>query len=271
MRHEGAIEKFIGDAVMAVFGIPTVREDDAMRAVRAANEMRHALEEVNEQLELRWGVRLQARTGVNTGEVIAGDASRGEGFVSGRRCQRRRPARAGSVTRRDPDRRADAGAGPQRGVGPAGGAAGAQGQEPTRAGLLAPRRRCCRRRRGSGAQLTAGRPGARAGRAARRLRPHGEREELRAGNRRRAGRHREVAADERVRRLARRVGQGGDRPLPLLRGRPHVLAAARDRGGAGRDRGRRQRRGGPGEGRAVAAGRRRPGLGGRAGGRRARA
>ena len=83
MRHEGAIEKFIGDAVMAVFGIPTVREDDALRAVRAANEMRHALEEVNEQLELRWGVRLQARTGVNTGEVIAGDASRGEGFVSG--------------------------------------------------------------------------------------------------------------------------------------------------------------------------------------------
>ena len=83
MRHEGAIEKFIGDAVMAVFGIPTVREDDAMRAVRAADEMRHALDEVNEQLDLRWGVRLQARTGVNTGEVIAGDASRGEGFVSG--------------------------------------------------------------------------------------------------------------------------------------------------------------------------------------------
>ena len=83
MRHEGAIEKFIGDAVMAVFGIPTVREDDAMRADQAADEMRHALDEVNEQLDLRWGVRLQARTGVNTGEVIAGDASRGEGFVSG--------------------------------------------------------------------------------------------------------------------------------------------------------------------------------------------
>ncbi len=83
MRHEGVIEKFIGDAVMAVFGIPTVREDDALRAVRAADEMRHALEGINEQLELRWGVQLQARTGVNTGEVIAGDSSRGEGFVSG--------------------------------------------------------------------------------------------------------------------------------------------------------------------------------------------
>jgi class 3 adenylate cyclase len=83
MRHEGVIEKFIGDAVMAVFGIPTVREDDALRAVRAADGMRQALGEVNEQLELRWGVRLQARTGVNTGEVIAGDPTRGDGFVSG--------------------------------------------------------------------------------------------------------------------------------------------------------------------------------------------
>jgi class 3 adenylate cyclase len=83
MRHEGAIQKFIGDAVMAVFGMPTVHEDDAVRAVRAADEMRAALRELNEQLDLRWGVRLQARTGVNTGEVIAGDAADGEGFVSG--------------------------------------------------------------------------------------------------------------------------------------------------------------------------------------------
>jgi class 3 adenylate cyclase len=82
-RHEGAIEKFIGDAVMAVFGTPTVREDDALRAVRAAAEMRSTLAELNDQLEERWGVRLQARTGVNTGEVITGDPSRGEGFVSG--------------------------------------------------------------------------------------------------------------------------------------------------------------------------------------------
>jgi len=82
-RHGGAIEKFIGDAVMAVFGTPAVREDDALRAVRGANDMRTALAELNDQLEQRWGVRLQARTGVNTGEVIAGDPARGEGFVSG--------------------------------------------------------------------------------------------------------------------------------------------------------------------------------------------
>src|SRR5215210_2859292 len=82
-RHGGTVEKFIGDAVMAVFGIPTLREDDALRAVRAAVEMRTALEELNEQLERRWGVRLRVRTGVNTGEVIAGDPARGHGFVTG--------------------------------------------------------------------------------------------------------------------------------------------------------------------------------------------
>ena len=83
MRHEGASQRFIGDAVVTVFGIPTVHEDDALRAVRAANEMRAALRELNEQLDVRWGVRLQARTGVNTGEVIVGDPSQGEDFVSG--------------------------------------------------------------------------------------------------------------------------------------------------------------------------------------------
>jgi len=47
-RHEGAVEKFIGDAVMAVFGVPAMREDDALRAVRAAAGLRVALAEVNE-------------------------------------------------------------------------------------------------------------------------------------------------------------------------------------------------------------------------------
>jgi class 3 adenylate cyclase len=82
-RHGGTVEKFIGDAIMAVFGVPAVREDDALRAVRAANEMRTALAELNDSLEARWGVRLRVRTGVNTGEVVAGDPSRGHGFVTG--------------------------------------------------------------------------------------------------------------------------------------------------------------------------------------------
>lgn len=83
VRHGGTIEKFIGDAVMAVFGIPAAREDDALRAVRAAAEMRDTLGQLNDQLESRWGVRLQARTGVNTGEVVAGDSSQGQAFASG--------------------------------------------------------------------------------------------------------------------------------------------------------------------------------------------
>ena len=82
-RHGGTVEKFIGDAVMAVFGIPNVREDDALRALRAADEMRERLQTLNEELEAEWGVRLRIRTGVNTGEVVAGDPSRGQAFVSG--------------------------------------------------------------------------------------------------------------------------------------------------------------------------------------------
>jgi class 3 adenylate cyclase/tetratricopeptide (TPR) repeat protein len=82
-RHGGTAEKFIGDAVMAVFGVPRLHEDDPLRAVRAALEMRDALHELNEEFERAWGVRILARTGVNTGEVIAGDLDRGESFVVG--------------------------------------------------------------------------------------------------------------------------------------------------------------------------------------------
>ncbi|MGH2764348.1 MAG: ATP-binding protein, partial [Actinomycetota bacterium] len=73
-RHGGTVEKYIGDAIVAVFGIPELREDDALRAVRAAWDMRAALEEVNRDLEDRHGVRIEARTGVNTGEVLAEEA-----------------------------------------------------------------------------------------------------------------------------------------------------------------------------------------------------
>jgi len=69
-RHGGTVEKFIGDAVMAVFGVPVAHEDDALRAVRAAWEMRAAVP----------GLGLQARIGVNTGEVVAGE---GETLVTG--------------------------------------------------------------------------------------------------------------------------------------------------------------------------------------------
>src|SRR4249919_932995 len=75
-RHGGTVEKFIGDAVMAVFGVPAVHEDDALRAVRAADELRGGLAELNEELERSYGTRLELRMGVNTGEVVTGTEER---------------------------------------------------------------------------------------------------------------------------------------------------------------------------------------------------
>ena len=80
-RHGGTVEKFIGDAVMAVFGVPAIHEDDALRAVRAAAEMRDAFGVFNKELERDYGVSLAARIGVNTGEVVAGD--HGDTLITG--------------------------------------------------------------------------------------------------------------------------------------------------------------------------------------------
>jgi class 3 adenylate cyclase/tetratricopeptide (TPR) repeat protein len=82
-RHGGKVEKFIGDAVMAVFGVPALHEDDALRALRAAAELREALKTLNDELERTVGVRIEVRTGVNTGDVIAGDPTRNDSFVTG--------------------------------------------------------------------------------------------------------------------------------------------------------------------------------------------
>ena len=82
-RHGGSVEKFIGDAVMAVFGIPQLHEDDALRAVRAAFDMRTALDELNADLERDHGIRLACRIGVNTGEVLVGAEDADFGRVTG--------------------------------------------------------------------------------------------------------------------------------------------------------------------------------------------
>jgi class 3 adenylate cyclase/tetratricopeptide (TPR) repeat protein len=81
--HGGTVEKFIGDAIMAVFGVPQLHEDDAVRAVRAAVDMRDALSELNEELEAELGVSIAVRTGINTGEVVAGDPVAGQRLVTG--------------------------------------------------------------------------------------------------------------------------------------------------------------------------------------------
>src|SRR6476659_4379300 len=64
--HGGSVEKFIGDAVMAVFGVPVLHEDDALRAVRSAVEMRDALPELG----------IEGRIGLTTGEVVTGTKER---------------------------------------------------------------------------------------------------------------------------------------------------------------------------------------------------
>ena len=89
MRHEieaegGTVEKFIGDAVVAAFGVPTTHEDDPTRALRAALRMRRSLERLNGSLEDEHAIRLAMRIGVNTGEVVArASPGPGEGFVTG--------------------------------------------------------------------------------------------------------------------------------------------------------------------------------------------
>jgi class 3 adenylate cyclase/tetratricopeptide (TPR) repeat protein len=82
-RHGGTVSKFIGDAVMAVFGLPRGHEDDALRAVRAAAEMREALAVLNEEFVSSWGVTVAVRTGVNTGEVLAREPDDEQALVVG--------------------------------------------------------------------------------------------------------------------------------------------------------------------------------------------
>ena len=82
-RHGGTVEKFIGDAVMAVFGTPVIHEDDALRAVRSALEMRVAMEALNADLAGDARVAIRARIGINTGEVVAGDSSSRQALVAG--------------------------------------------------------------------------------------------------------------------------------------------------------------------------------------------
>jgi class 3 adenylate cyclase len=83
-RHGGTVEKFIGDAAMAVFGVPQLHEDDALRAVRAAIELRECLRELNTDLGSEYEIALQVRMGLNSGEVVVGDPRSGESFATGK-------------------------------------------------------------------------------------------------------------------------------------------------------------------------------------------
>jgi class 3 adenylate cyclase/tetratricopeptide (TPR) repeat protein len=82
-RHGGVVEKYIGDAVMAVFGLPTLHEDDALRALRAASELRESISALHEELARDHGLGLSVRVGISTGEVVAGDPEDGQAFATG--------------------------------------------------------------------------------------------------------------------------------------------------------------------------------------------
>jgi class 3 adenylate cyclase len=82
-RHGGTVEQVVGDAVLAVFGMPLIHEDDALRAVRAAFEMRDALAALYGRLETELGVRMTMRVGVNTGEVVVASGTGSAGPVTG--------------------------------------------------------------------------------------------------------------------------------------------------------------------------------------------
>jgi class 3 adenylate cyclase len=82
-RHGGLVEKFIGDAVVGVFGVPTLREDDAVRAVRAAAAIQAGISALNEELARGIGVELAVRVGVNSGQVLTRQQDEASGIAYG--------------------------------------------------------------------------------------------------------------------------------------------------------------------------------------------
>ena len=237
-RYGGTVEKFIGDAVVGVFGAPVAHEDDAERAVRAALAIQEAIAELNEEDPV---LALEVRIGVNTGEALVALDARpelGEAMVSGdviNTCARvQGAAPPGRSARRPPDAQGDRAGDRLRG------ARGRERQGQDRAGSrLAGGRAACglrhrARRHGQGA---ARRAGARAHAPHRRPRPGAQRRASpardpgrRAGHRQEPARPRALAAGRRRQRPHRLAA----RTLAALRRGHRLLGARRDRQGAGR-------------------------------------
>jgi len=74
-KYDGFIEKFIGDAVMALFGVPKAHEDDPVRAIRAAREIHDLVRSMSPELEEKTGKPLSMHTGINTGLVVTGEVN----------------------------------------------------------------------------------------------------------------------------------------------------------------------------------------------------
>ena len=82
-RHGGTVEKFIGDAIVGIYGLTALHEDDALRAVRAAVELRDAATELGEELKRTRGIDFAVKLGVNSGDVFVGAGSNRSAFATG--------------------------------------------------------------------------------------------------------------------------------------------------------------------------------------------
>ena len=80
-KYGGTIQKFIGDAVVAFFGVPRVHEDDPVRAIRTAREINELVDAISPQFESKVGKRLAMHTGINTGLVVTGEVPAGKGVL----------------------------------------------------------------------------------------------------------------------------------------------------------------------------------------------
>ena len=228
----GTVEKFIGDAVMAVFGVPAAHEDDAARALRAALRMRAGSRASTGPRRNARAWTLAMRIGVNTGEVFAVTAPRpGEGMVTGDAvnvaARLEQTAERGQIVVAERTARA------ARGLAPAAArSARAEGEGGDRPGLRAPRRAPPCRSRGPGSRRAAGRPRPRARPAGGGVPPGRGRGPPVARDRVRRRRRRQVPAGRGVRRARREVAPraAGRRPgpVPAVRRRRDLLAAGGD-------------------------------------------
>ena len=247
-RHGGTVENYIGDAVMAVFGIPVAHEDDALRAVRAAAEMREEVAALRGELRRERGVELAVRIGVNTGEAVTGAAASGGSFTAGDTvnvaARLEQAARPGDILLGRDTFRLVRHAVDAEPVAPLTVKGKRAALEAFRLLAVAPDARG----RAAAAARADGRPPARAAPAARRLPSGGRGSLVPAVHRARRRRRRQVAPRRRGPGDDRRRGDRRGRPLPALRRRADLVAARRGaraeraaRAGGGRRRAPRPR------------------------------
>ena len=222
-KYGGTVHESIGDGVVAVFGVPVSHEDDALRAVLAADEMRRRVAELSAELEPAFGVALALRTGLSSGEVLTPGEEHGDSLVlgsAGSIAARLEQAAAPGEILLGETTRALLGDAVSVELAPI-----PVSGEPTPARayrLLGPHARASFGRPPSRDAVL--RPGARAPPSSRRLRSLGRRGLLPSRDRPGRARDRQVEARPRVAAAARLRGGLSRGPLSRVRGRSHVLA-----------------------------------------------